>query len=83
MNDSMKDHFISGPTVDMESFATPPSDIGDDIVNIDKEGKELGDTYQYPCRPGHHWVRPHVHPKDKGVKITSGSLLSDAVMESL
>ena len=51
MKDSMKDHFITGTTVDMESFATLPSDVGDDILNIDKEGKELGGTYQYPCNP--------------------------------
>ena len=83
MNETLKHHFIVGTVIDKDSFKSPPSDIGDGIVHIDASGNESG-NYQYPCTPPVIIGSvPICIPKLKGVRITTGSLKNDTVLESL
>ena len=86
MTEPLKAHFIAGPIIDERSFKIPPSDSEDDIVNLDEDGKESADKYQYqyPCTPPVIIGSvPMCIPKLRGAKITTGSLKNETVLESL
>ena len=75
--------FLGGTDMDNDIFEVKDASSETDAVAIDAEGQEVK-QYDYPCSPPVIMGSvPFSIPKLRGVTVTTGSLQSTAVLESL